>query len=151
MKDLKKTGVALAAAVIFLTILPACTKTRISNDTRGKIIQFLKQVVADALEKDYRSHRIDIHAHVTDLRIDGITREETAQDIVYAVRGRVTYRIEGKRTWKDEEGNTIVLGPEQDVTHWFTCGVLEDKYLHTFYTDDRNRLALFADNPANTQ
>ncbi len=147
---MNKTSFALiAAAAVCLAVLPACTKVRIPNEKREKIGQFLKQIVADALEKDYRSHHIDIHAHVTDLKIDGITRDETAQDTVYAVRGRVTYRIEGKRMWKDEEGNTIVLGPEQDVTHWFTCGVLEDKYLHTFFLDDGNRLALFADNPLN--
>ena len=41
----------------------------------------------------------------------------------------------------------IQLGPEQEITHWFSCGILEDRYLGTLMKDDRNRLQFYADNP----
>jgi hypothetical protein len=119
----------------------------VPDDTKKRIEVFLRTVVADALEQDYRSHGITITVPVTSLTIDRITKKETDQDNVYFAQGRVSYIIKGKRTWRDKEGNLIQLGPEQEITHWFSCGVLEDRYLGTFRKDDRNRLQFYADNP----
>ncbi len=119
----------------------------VPQDSIRKLEPFLKELAAKRLEEDYRSHNIQIRAVVTGMHIDGLKKQETAQDNVYAVRGMVSYRIEGKRTWRDREGNIIRLGPEQEITHWFTCGVLEDRYLGRLFEDDKNRLALFAEKP----
>lgn len=130
-----------------LIIGPSSCSKKISQDTAVKIELFLKKVVADTLEEDYRSHNIDIHVVVTDMRIDKLTKKETAQDNVYFAQGRVSYRVTGKRSWKDKEGNMIQLDPEGEISHWFTCGVLEDRYLGALFKDDRNRLTLYADKP----
>ena len=117
------------------------------NDKKKKIEDFLKTVVVDTLEQDYRSHGMTITVLVTSLTTDRITKKETAQDNVYIVNGRLSYIIKGKRTWHDKEGNLIQLGPEQEIAHWFSCGILEDRYLGVFTKDDRNRLQFYADNP----
>ena len=48
-------------------------------------------------------------------------------------------------------GNNVTkvsqLGPEQEITHWYSCGILEDRYLGVLLKDDRNRFTLYADNP----
>ena len=125
----------------------ACVSQKINNDTARKIGQFIKSEVADDLEKDYRAHNIDIKVVVTDLTIDGLSKSETAQDTVYLAQGKVSYIIRGKRKWKDQYGNIIQLDPEGEITHWYTCGVLEDKYMHALFKDDRHRLAFHADKP----
>jgi len=76
--------------------------------------------------------------------VDGITSEETLEYILYAAQGRVSYIIKGGRDWLDQEGNRIQLGPETEITHKFTCGVLEDRYGDLSY-DDRKRLTFYAD------
>ncbi len=119
----------------------------VPEDKKEKIEKFLKTVIVDTQEQDYRSHGITITVQVTDLTIDHITKKETEQDNVYFAEGRVSYIIKGKRTWQDKEGNPIQLGPEQEISHWYTCGILEDRYLGAFRKDDRNRFALYADNP----
>lgn len=119
----------------------------VPDDKKKGIEDFLKTVVIDAMEQDYRSHGITITVLVTNLTIDRITKKETDQDNVYVAQGRVSYIIQGKRTWRDKDGNLIQLGPEQEITHWFSCGILEDRYLGTFRKDDRNRLQFYADNP----
>jgi len=126
----------------------ACASQKINKDTVEKIERFIKREVADVLEKDYRAHNIDIKVIVTDLTIDGLSKSETAQDTVYLAQGRVSYIIRGKRKWKDQYGNIIQLDPEGEITHWYTCGVLEDKYMHTLFKDDRHRLTFYADRPA---
>lgn len=108
---------------------------------------FLKAAVVESLEKDYQSHGIPVTAAVTDLKIDRITKKETRQDNVYFAWGRVSYLVRGPKTWRDREGNLIHLGSGQTITHWFSCGVLEDRYLGTFRQDDKNRLQFYADNP----
>ncbi len=119
----------------------------VPEDKKGKIEKFLKTAVVDTLEQDYRSHGITITVLVTGLTIDRITKKETEQDNRYFAQGRVSYIIKGKRTWQDKEGNPIQLGPEQEITHWYTCGVLEDRYIGVLLKDDRNRLQFYADNP----
>ena len=119
----------------------------VPNDKKKKIEDFIKTVVVDTLEQDYRSHGITITVLVTSLTIDRITKKETDQDNVYFAQGRVSYIIQGKRTWRDKEGNLIQLGPEQEIPHWYTCGILEDRYLGALLKDDRNRFTLYADNP----
>jgi hypothetical protein len=130
-----------------LAICPSSCSKKISQDTAVRIELFLKKVVADTLEEDYRSHNIDINVVVTDVRIDRLTKKETAQDNVYFAKGRVSYLVKGKRSWKDKEGNTVRLDPEGEISHWFTCGVLEDRYLGALFKDDRNRLTFYADKP----
>ncbi len=133
--------------VLAATGCPSCVTKKTGKDTVVKIEQFLKSVVAETLEKDYRSHNIDIQVLVTDLKIDSLSVEDTYQDTVYFALGRVTYIVKGKRQWKDKEGNIIQLDPEQEITHWYSCGVLEDKYMHTLYNDEKHRLAFYADKP----
>ena len=132
-----------AAAVYLLAGGPGT----IPKDKADAIEGFLKTVVADTLEQDYRSHGITITVLVASVTIDRITKKETDQDNVYVAQGRVSYIIQGKRTWRDKEGNLIQLGSGQEITHWFSCGILEDRYLGTFRKDDRNRLQFYADNP----
>jgi hypothetical protein len=138
--------------IVVLMLVPltirsySCSKN-ISQDTRVKVELFLKQTVVDTLEEDYRSHNMSMHVVVTDVRIDRLTKKETAQDNVYFAQGRVSYIVKGKRRWKDKEGNVMQLDPEAEISHWFTCGVLEDRYLGALFKDDRNRLTFFADKP----
>jgi len=134
----------LGLAAIFC---PSCESKKPGNDTTTKIEQFLKTIVADTLEKDYHSHKIDIYVLVTNLKIDNLTVKDTYQDAVYFAVGKVTYIIKGKRQWKDKDGNIIQLDPEQEITHWYSCGVLEDKYMHVLYKDEKHRLTLYADKP----
>jgi hypothetical protein len=119
----------------------------VPDDKKKKVEDFLKAVVVDTLEQDYRSHGMGVTVLVTGVTVDRITKTETEQDNVYFAQGRVSYIIKGKRTWRDTEGNRIQLGPEQEITHWFSCGVLEDRYLGSLLKDDRNRLQFYADNP----
>ncbi len=129
------------------TCFSACVSQKIDKDNVDKIERFIKSEVADVLEKDYQAHNIDIKVIVTNLTIDALSKSETAQDIVYIAQGRVSYIIQGKRKWKDQYGNTIQLDPEGEITHWYTCGVLEDKYMHALFKDDRHRLTFHADKP----
>ena len=78
--------------------------------------------------------------------MDKITQEETDEYVSYVARGSVSYVIKGKRKWKDKEGNLIQLDPEGEITHWFSCGILEDRY-GDLLRDSRNRLTFYADNP----
>jgi len=119
----------------------------VPQDKIEAIRDFLKTTVAESLRQEYRSHGMTISVLVASVTIDRITKKETEQDNMYFAQGRVSYIIKGKRTWRDKEGNLIQLGPEQEITHWFSCGVLEDRYLGTFREDDRNRLQFYADNP----
>jgi hypothetical protein len=133
--------------LVSLTICSYSCSKKISQDATVKIELFLKKVVVDTLEKDYRSHNINIRVVVTDVKIDKLTKKETAQDNVYFAQGRVSYIVKGKRRWRDKEGNRIQLDPEAEMTHWFTCGVLEDRYLGALFKDERNRLTFYADKP----
>lgn len=125
----------------------ACESKKIPEDRVEKIKQFIRKEVADSLEEDYRSHNINISVLVTNVRMDSITKKETKQDNVYYALGSVSYIIKGKRRWVDKEGNIIELDPEQEITHWFSCGILEDKYMGALLKDGRNRLTFYADNP----
>ena len=141
---------AIFLSLVFIAAMAgcfACVSQKINNDTARKIGRFIRSEVADDLEKDYRAHNIDIKVVVTDLTIDGLSKSETAQDTAYLAQGKVSYIIRGKRTWKDQYGNIIQLDPEREITHWYTCGVLEDKYMHALFKDDRHRLQFHADKP----
>jgi hypothetical protein len=142
-KDLLITVLVLVPLVICSY---SCSK-KISQDTAIKIELFLRKTVAETLEEDYRSHNMNMHVVVTGVRIDRLMKKETAQDNVYFALGRVSYIVKGKRRWKDKEGNIIQLDPEAETSHWFTCGVLEDRYLGTLFKDDRKRLTFYADKP----
>ncbi len=134
--------------VMVTQLIWSCPASKnISQEKKEKIESFLKTVVVESLERDYRSHNMSIHPIIANITIDKVNQGETGQDTVYLIRGRVTYIIKGKRAWKDASGNVIQLAPEQEITHWFTCGILEDKYLGRFFEDDRNKLAFFADKP----
>ncbi len=134
-------------SVAFAISFSACESKKIPEDRVEKIRQFIKKEVADSLEEDYRSRDINISVLVTNVRIDRITKKETKQDNVYYVQGSVSYRLKGKRRWVDKEGNVIQVDPEQEITHWFSCGVLEDKYIGVLLRESRNRLTFYADNP----
>ncbi len=146
---MKKPIIIIIAASLILTGIYYLQHSpgAVPEDKKKKIEGFLKTVVVDTLEQDYRSHGMTITVLVTSLTIDRITKKETEQDNRYFAQGRVSYIIKGKRTWQDMEGNPIQLGPEQEITHWYTCGVLEDRYIGVLLKDDRNRLQLYADNP----
>jgi hypothetical protein len=133
----------ILAGIYYLQRAPGA----VPNDKKKRLEDFLKKTVVETLEQDYRSHGMTITVLVTYVTADGITKKETDQDNVYFAQGRVSYIIKGKRTWRDKDGNLIRLGPEQEITHWYTCGVLEDRYLGTLMKDDRNLLQFYADNP----
>src|ERR1700690_1533110 len=117
----------------------------ISKEKTEQIKQFLRTVVVNKLEQDYKRHNIQITAVVSKLEVDGITSKETLEYILYSAQGRVSYIIQGKRNWLDQDGNLIQLGPEAEITHKFTCGVREDRY-GDLSQDDRKRLSFYADN-----
>ncbi len=144
----KRTLCGTIMVFLALTIsLSACGPKELAKDKREKIEKFLKNIVSATMEEDYRRHNIFIDVQVTRLTIDRISIDETKQDIRYSIIGRVSYIIKGRRTWRDREGNTIHLGPEQEITHWFSAGVLEDKYMGVFLRDEKNRLAYYAEKP----
>ena len=143
---MKKPLIIILVLVISLVSVYYWTnRTRtISNEKAGQIKQYLRKVVVNSLEQDYKRHNMQITAVVTKLDVDGITSEETLEYILYSAQGRVSYLIQGKRDWFDQAGNPIQLGPETEITHKFTCGVREDRY-GDLSQDDRKRLAFFAD------
>ncbi len=134
--------------LLLICSLPLGCSPSVTPEKSQAIQRYLKTSIAESLEKDYRGHGMPVAASVTGLTIDRLTKKESQQDFIYLARGRVSYIIRGPKTWKDQEGNLIQLGPAQEITHWFTCGILEDRYLGTFREDDRNRLQFYADNPA---
>jgi hypothetical protein len=84
---------------------------------------------------------------VTDLTIDRIKKKASSGFISYTIYGKVTYRIQGNREWRDNEGNLIRLDPESEIMHWFSCEIQEDRY-GEFYVDKyRIPLTLYADKP----
>jgi hypothetical protein len=136
--------VALAVAVGYH--LTSGSKTIPQNKVEA-IERLLKTIVIDTLETDYRSHNINITVVVTSLKTDRITKEVDPQDISYTAYGKVSYIIKGKREWHDNEGNLIRLDPEREITHWFSCEILEDRYGELYTDKYKTPLALFADKP----
>jgi hypothetical protein len=136
--------VALAVAVVYY--LTSSSKAIPQNKVEA-IERLLRTIVIDTLEKDYRSHHIDITVVVTSLKTDRIAKEVNPQYITYTAYGKVSYIIKGKREWHDNEGNLIRLDPEKEITHWFSCEILEDRYGELFTDKYRIPLALYADNP----
>lgn len=134
-------------SVLFAICCYACGPKEIPKSKVENIELFLRDAVKDNREEDYRRHGINISVLVTGLKIEKITERETAQDNEYFVQGKVSYMIKGKRKWEDKEGHIIELEPEQEITHWFSCGVLEDKYIGVLFIDNKNRLTFYADNP----
>jgi hypothetical protein len=118
----------------------------VPKDKMERIEQFLRNVVADTLREDYQRHNIYIDVLVTDLRIDKVKKKETEDYIFYDAQGKVSYIIKGKRKWVDREGNIIQLDPEEEITHWFSSGILEDRY-GDLLKDKGNRLTFYADDP----
>jgi hypothetical protein len=116
----------------------------VSKEKAGQLNQFLRTVVVNTLEQDYKRHNMQITAAVTKLEVHGITSEETLEYILYYAQGRVSYIIQGKRDWTDRAGNRIRLGSESEISHKFTCGVREDRY-GDLSQDDRKRLSFYAD------
>ncbi len=145
MKKLILLGILILSAIAAYWLFAG--PRPVPQEKTDAIRQFLMQTVAESLKQDYRSHGIPITAQVTDLTLDRITKKETDQDIAYYAVGRVTYIIRGPKTWRDREGNLVQLEPGQAITHWFSCGILEDRYLGMFLRDDRNRLQFYADDP----
>lgn len=143
---MKKPIIIIVVLVISLASVYYWTnRTRtISKAKAEQVKQYLRTVVVNTLEQDYKRHNMQITAVVTKLDVDGMTSEETLEYILYFARGRVSYIIQGKRDWFDEEGNPIQLDPEKEITHKFTCGVREDRY-GDLSQDDRKRLSFYAD------
>ena len=134
-------------SVLFTICCYACGPREIPKNKVEKMDLFLRDAVKDNREEDYRSHGINISVLLTGLKIERITKKETAEDNEYFVQGKVSYTIKGKRRWEDKEGNVIELEPEQEITRWFSCGILEDKYIGVLFKDNKNRLTFYADNP----
>jgi hypothetical protein len=143
----KKTNALILVSVLFAVYCYACGPKEIPKGKVENIERFLRDAVKDNREEDYRSHGIHISVLVTGLKIEVITKRETAEDYEYFVQGKVSYMIKGKRRWEDKEGQIIELEPEQEITHWFSCGILEDKYIGLLFKDKKNRLTLYADSP----
>ncbi len=138
--------ILLALAVVAVYHLTSGSKT-VPPDKISAIEKYLKNIVVDALEKDYHRHNIHITVLVTKLKTDRITKEKAPEYIIYAAQGRVSYIIQGKREWRDQEKNLIRLDPEAEITHWFSCEIFEDRYGELFKDKYRNRLVFYADDP----
>jgi hypothetical protein len=143
----KKIYSIILLPVILMICCYSCGPKEIPKEKVAKIESFLRNAVKDAREEDYRRHDINIEVLVTGLKTERIAARETAEDNEYFVQGKVSYRIKGKRRWEGKEGNVIELEPEQEITHWFSCGILEDKYIGVLFKDNKNRLTFYADNP----
>jgi hypothetical protein len=138
--------IVLALTVVIVIWLTSGAGT-IPREKTATIKRYLNTVIAETLEQDYQRHNITIAVLVSDLTIDKITKKETREFISYTAYGKVTYIIIGKRTWLDKEGNLIQLDPETNITHWFSCEILEDRY-GDLYTDKyKIPLTLYADKP----
>jgi len=142
----KRMLVFVMALSIFSNYSCSDSSQRIPSDRTKKIEGFLKKVVAETLKADYLSHNMDIEVVVTNMKIDKIHKAEGDMFISYLAQGEVSYMIRGKRIWRDKEGNIIRLDPEEEITHWFNCGILEDRY-GDLLKDRRNRLTFYADKP----
>lgn len=119
----------------------------IPQEKRTAIKKYLSPVITETLEQDYQRHNIFISVLVKDVSIDKIAKKENRESIAYTVYGKVSYIIQGKREWHDNEGNLIRLDPESEITHWFSCGILEDRY-GVLYTDKyKIPLTMYADKP----
>jgi hypothetical protein len=142
---MKKPIIIIVVLVISLVSVYYWTNRAgtISKEKAEQIKQYLRTMIVDSLEQDYKRHNMQITAVVTKLEVDGIRSEETLEYILYYAQGRVSYRIQGKRDWLDQEGNPIQLDPETEISHKFTCGVREDRY-GDLSQDDRKRLAFYA-------
>lgn len=145
---MKKTSIVLL--VMILAVILFLMRSRDDRVPQDKIVQlksFLSGHIADQLTLDYTRHKVPLTVSITALTITGIRKSETEQDHRYLISGTVSYARRGQSTWRDQQGNEIRFEPGKEVTHWFRCGVLEDRYLGTFFIDDRNRLTLYADKP----
>lgn|GEM_PF-2379752 len=135
--------------VLVVFVLSGCCFSNgsepIPKQKRERMEGFIRNTVVQTLKKTYHDHDIYIDVIVTNLKIDKVNTEETDEYIFYNTQGRVSYVIKGERAWKDKEGNLIQLDPEQEITHWFSCGIREDRY-GELLNDDRNRLTFYFDN-----
>jgi hypothetical protein len=143
---MKKPIIVIAALSFFIFSIYYWTNRprTISKDKAEQLQHFLRAVVVNTLEQDFKRHNMQITAVVTKLEVDRIASEETLEYVLYFVQGRVSYKIQGKRDWLDQEGNRIRLRPETEITHKFTCGVREDRY-GDLSQSDRESLAFYAD------
>lgn len=145
---MKKIFILIVLALIIVTFYWLTSGPEIIPEAKiATIKKYLNVVIIDTLEKDYQRHNITIAVLVSDLTVDKITKKETSEFITYTAYGKVTYIIIGKRMWKDKEGNLIRLDPEQNITHWFSCEIREDKYGELYNDKSRIPLTLYADNP----
>ncbi|HEX9019975.1 MAG TPA: hypothetical protein VF903_01800 [Nitrospirota bacterium] len=112
-----------------------------------KIQSFLKTLIAETLEQDYHRHHINIAVLVTLVAIDRVEKKDHGEYLSYTVYGKAAYVIQGKRDWRDAEGNLIHLDPETEVTHWFSCEIYEDRYGELYKDKYRDNLVFYADNP----
>jgi hypothetical protein len=143
----KKIHSIILLPVVLTICCHSCGPREIPKNKVENIERFLRNAVKDNREEDYRRHDINIEVFVTGLKIERLTTKETEEDNEYFVQGKVSYVIKGKRKWKDKEGNIIELEPEQEITRWFSCGILEDKYIGVLFKDKTNRLSFYADSP----
>jgi hypothetical protein len=143
----KKIYPLILLPIVLTICCYSCGPGEIPKEKAANIERFLRNEVRDAREEDYRRHDINIEVFVTALKTERITKRETPQDNEYLVQGKVSYMIKGKRRWEDKEGNIIELEPQQEITHWFSCGILEDKYIGVLFKDNKNRLTFYADSP----
>jgi len=141
------SGTILSALLLALCLF-ACGPGELARDKKEKLEQFLRTMVSDTMGEDYRRHNVFIDVQVTGLTADRVSITETKEDVRYLIVGRVSYIIKGKRTWQNREGSTIELDPEQEITHWFSAGVLEDKYMGALLRDKKNPLTYHAKQPA---
>lgn len=146
---MKKTLISAVVAAFFLAGVYYFTGApgSVSKEKTEKIKNFLQTLVAETLEEDYRRHNINISVLVPNITIDKIIKEKHREYLSYAVFGKVSYVIKGKREWHDAEGNLIQLGPESEITHWYGCEIYEDRYGELYKDQYRNRLVFYADNP----
>jgi hypothetical protein len=143
----KKIHAIILLPVVLAICCYSCGPKEIPKEKVTNIERFLRNAVKNAREEDYRRHDINIEVLVTGLKIERITKKETEEDNEYFVQGRASYIIKGKRKWEDKEGNIVELEPEQEIARWFSCGILEDKYIGVLFKDNKNRLTFYADNP----
>ena len=145
---MKKIFILIVSALTIVTVIWLASGTgSIQKEKIAAIKKYLSTVIAETLEKDYQRHNITIAVLVTRVTIDKIVKQETRENISYTAYGKVSYIIKGKRTWLDKEGNLIQLDPEKEITHWFSCDILEDKYGDLYNDKFRIPLTMYADNP----
>jgi hypothetical protein len=144
---MKKLTIAAGTAILAVCFFACTHEVKVPDKTVARLEAHLSAKIGDQLTRENEARRVPMTVSVDKVGISRIAASETAQDFKYLVRGTVTYHRNGPSRWKDQFGNEVHADAGTSITRWFSCGVLEDRSLGSFFDDIDNRLILYADKP----